>query len=204
MWAAAWASETRERRAGCCGPLLGVGGTRGAIADCELRRGANGRATAPSRLLALNGCGRAPKVKNRGCTSLSAAEIGRRSRLIREKIIGRGLHGFGPSIAIQRSFLRTRMFALLHKPAGQHSRRVLFEPGIQQLTDLFAEIGGVIQARKLVALQGVAGCGEQELPGRLSFVVQGSSEGKHGNHSNITRRFNGTKYVRNVEKCARF
>ena len=125
-----------------------------------------------------------------GCRSRTAAKIGRRARLIREKIIGHGLHRFPPGIrrrtavAVRRggysrlALLAGRwVLALLHQPTRQHGRGVLFEPGIEQLRDLLAEIGGMAQPRKFVTLQGITGRRQKELPGRLGFVIQGDLQG---------------------------
>jgi hypothetical protein len=110
--------------------------------------------------------------------SRSSAKIGRRARLIREKIIGHSPHGFTASIAVFCRFFHHWVLALPHQPARQQSRRVLLQPGIQQLRNLLSEIGGMVQAREFVALQGTAGSGEQELPRGLGFVIQGDLRSK--------------------------
>ena len=61
--------------------------------------------------------------------------------------------------------------ALLDQPARDHGVGVLVEPLIEQGRDLLAEIRCVGEARELVGLQGVAGSGEEELPGRLGALV---------------------------------
>ena len=126
-----------------------------------------------------------------GCRSRASAKIGRRARLIREKIIGHDLRGFAPGISRRTAvaicrhgygrlalFAGRGAFALLHQPTRQHGRGVLFEPGIEQLGDLLAGIGGMAQTRKFVTLQGITGCRQKELPGRLGFVIQGDLQGK--------------------------
>ena len=118
----------------------------------------------------------AARLQNLGCASLPTANFGRRGRLIREKIIGHGLRGFVMPIAVSRNLFHRRMLALAHQPARQQRRGILLQPGVQQLGDLFAEIGGVVQAREFIALQGIAGRREQKLPRGLSFVIQGTSE----------------------------
>jgi hypothetical protein len=117
-----------------------------------------------------------------GCRSRAGAKIGRRARLIREKIIGHDLRGFAPGISRRAAVAICRggydrlagrgAFALLHQPTCQHGRGVLFEPGIEQLRDLFAEIGSMAQTRKFVTLQRIAGRRQKKLPGRLGFVIQ--------------------------------
>lgn len=122
---------------------------------------------------------------------------GRRARLIRENIIGHGVCGLVPRVAGRRVllvappdrrafpvFARSGAFALLHQPARQHGLGIFFQPGIQQLRDLLAEIGRVAEPRKLEALQGIAGSGEKKLPGRLGLV--GTHRDLRGKHSEIT------------------
>ena len=126
-----------------------------------------------------------------GCRSRAGAKIGRRTRLIREKVIGHDLRRFAPvigrrtAVAIRGGrygrvalLARGGAFALLHQPTRQHGRGVLFEPGIEQLRDLLAEIGSMAQTRKFVALQGIAGRRQKKLPGRLGFVIQGDLQGE--------------------------
>src|SRR6266852_1554006 len=146
---------------------------RRGLVVCALLRGTPLRGWDETTWPAKEGGDTAARLQNWRCASLSTANFGRRGRLMREKIIGRGMRGLAPSIAVHRSFLHNRMLALLHQPARQQSRSVLIEPGIQQLRDLFAEIGGVVQTRKFVAVQGIARGREQKLPRRLSFVIHG-------------------------------
>jgi hypothetical protein len=70
------------------------------------------------------------------------------------------------------------VLALRHQPTRQHGRGFLFEPGIEQLRDLLAELGGMAQPRKFVTRQGITGRRQKELPGRLGFVIQGDLQGK--------------------------
>jgi hypothetical protein len=60
--------------------------------------------------------------------------------------------------------------ALLDQPARDHGVGVFIEPLVEQGRDLLAEIGRVTEAREFVALQGVAGGGEKELPGWLGAI----------------------------------
>src|SRR5712671_6531485 len=124
-----------------------------------------------------------------GCRSRAGAKIGRRARLIGEKIIGHDLRRFAPVIGRRTAIrggrygwvallARGGAFALLHQPTRQHGRGVLFEPGIEQLRDLLAEIGSMAQTRKFVTLQGIAGRRQKKLPGRLGFVIQGDLQGE--------------------------
>ena len=130
-----------------------------------------------------------------GLHSRTGAKFGRRARLIGEKIIGRSMRRLASGVGRRSSLVGRRsmrifrplggavftsggIFALLHQPARQHGRSVFFQPGIEQLRDLLAEIGGVAEPRKLIALQRVPGRREKELPRWLGSVVQGDLQGK--------------------------
>jgi hypothetical protein len=124
--------------------------------------------------------------------SRTSAKFVRRARLIREKVIGRSMRGFASRVMARSPLVGLRLcrrrafgmpasrgtFALLHQPARQHGCGVLLKPGVQQLRDLLAEIGRVAEPRELVALQGIAGRREKELPRRLRLVIQGDLQGK--------------------------
>jgi len=134
-----------------------------------------------------------------GLRSRTGAKFGRRARLIGEKIIGRSMRRLASRVGRRSSLVGRRstgifrplggavlpsggIFALLHQPARQHGRGVFFQPGIEQLRDLLAEIGGMAEPRKLITLQRVPGRGEKELPRWLGSVIQGDLQGKprHG------------------------
>jgi hypothetical protein len=89
--------------------------------------------------------------------SQRAASNTRRDHLIHEKVMGhstrvvRRRNGF--RFAGLRGVPSARALALLHEPSREHGGGVLVEPGVQQLANLLAEIGGVGKARQLVALQ---------------------------------------------------
>lgn len=103
---------------------------------------------------------------------------------IRQKIMGRsmavawscGRSGDGLRVGLRGA---DAALALLDEPAGDHGVGVLVEPLIEEGRDLLAEIGGVAKAREFVRLQGVAGSGEKELPGRLGGLAV------HGVSSNV-------------------
>jgi hypothetical protein len=125
------------------------------------------------------------------CRSRTRTKFVQQAGWFCEKVIRRDMRGFPSRVAarsplvtfrLRRGCLRRGAFALLHQPARQHCGGVLLKPGVQQLHDLLAEIGGVAEPRKLIALQGIARRREKELPGRLGFVVQGDLQGKlrHG------------------------
>ena len=90
--------------------------------------------------------------------SQRAAINTRRDRLIHEKIMGHSTRVVRPMnglrFADSRGVPNARpALALLREPSREHGGGVLVEPGVQQLANLFAEIGGVGKARQLVALQ---------------------------------------------------
>jgi hypothetical protein len=99
---------------------------------------------------------------------------GLRNRLIRQEIIGRTARcprrGNGPNLplvpAVPSSY---PPFAILHKPSSQHGRGVLLEVRIQQLANLFAEIGGVREPGEFVALKARFRSGEKKIPRRFDF-----------------------------------
>ncbi len=170
-------------------------------------RGTPRRRLGDSRLLAVSGPQTRLPARVLGCGSRATAKFGWRARSIREKIIGHSMRGlascFGGSraLVVGRRLLACRvsrggMLALLHQPARQHGRGVFLEPGIQQLSNLLAEIGRVAQAGKLVTLQGIARGRQQELPRRLSFVIQGDLQvGKRLYSRRLVSMINST-YVR--------
>jgi hypothetical protein len=130
-----------------------------------------------------------------GLRSRTRAKFARRSRLIREKVIGRSMRTVaarsgrrsplvgGRSLRVFRPLVGTVLasggsFALLHQPPRQHGRGVFFQPGIEQLRDLLSEIGGMAEPRKLITLQRVPRRREKELPRWLGSVVQGDLQRK--------------------------
>jgi len=111
------------------------------------------------------------KVRREDEVSSSSMRSARWNDTVRENIIGRtsalvsgGLRGrsglFGEDGA----------FALIHKPASEHSRCVFLEILVEEGRQFLAEIGGVSEAGKFVGLEGVAGSGEKEFPGRLGVM----------------------------------
>ena len=140
-------------------------------------------------------------------TNSSAAARGvLRSGTIRKQIIGRGMavprlrfstggNGFRAAFLGRVEGLG----AMLHEPASEHGGGILFEPGIEQLANLLAEIGGVAQARQLITLQRIARCGEKELPRRLGLVVQGGLPKK--SPSQNKRSVNAVKVQRFSTYC---
>jgi hypothetical protein len=200
-WATTLDGDCGERR--CAALRDGVAALRG-LGLCGLLRRTALRGWDETTRPAREGGRGAARRRNWRCASLPITNFGRRGRLIREKIIGHGLRGFAAPMVIGRDLFDDGVLALAHQPARQQRRRVLIQPGIQQLGDLLAEIGGVVQTREFVALQGITRRREQELPRGLSFVIQGTSEGIGANDDSITSTFNSTDYVSNVEMCGRF
>ncbi len=194
--------------AGCCGgEARGCDGMAGGWAARVVRLLPVTAHRTPRRclddfaLLAGNGLKSGLSARILGRRSRTAAEIGRRGRLIREKIIGRAMRAVAPRVAygsslvircrpLRRLASRGGMFALLHQPARKHSRGVLFKPGIQQLRDLLAEIGRVAQAGEFVTLQRSARRREKELPRRLGLVIQGDLQGKRRYITTIVNKSN--------------
>jgi hypothetical protein len=95
---------------------------------------------------------------------------------IRQKIIGHrmavGGNRFGRGLVRRGQGFRDAngAFTLLDEPASDQGIGVFVEPLVEEGRDLLAEIGRVTEAREFVALQGVAGSGEEKLPRRLSTV----------------------------------
>ena len=95
---------------------------------------------------------------------------------IRQKIIGHRMaicgRRFGGGLVRRGLGFRSEncALALLDQPAGDHGVCVFVEPLVEQGRDLLTEIGGVAETREFVTLQGVAGSGEKELPGRLGAI----------------------------------
>ena len=134
---------------------------------------------------------------------------------IRQKIIGHRMAvcGRGVGGGRVRCLLRLRgkngALALLDQPASDHGVGIFVEPLVEQGRDLLAEIGRVTEAGEFVALQGVAGSGEKELPRRLGAI--GVHEGlrstwvtynegyRNSIHSVITSNRRVTRLWKNVE-----
>ncbi len=193
-----WAQE--------CSPVLCCLAARAPGVLDVAARGTPRRRLGDSRLLAVSGPQTRLPACVLGCGSRATAKFGWRARSIREKIIGHSMRGLASCFAGSRSLVvgrrllarrvsRGGMLALLHQPARQHGGGVFLQPGIQQLSDLFAEIGRVTQAGKLITLQGIARGRQQELPRRLSFVIQGDLQGKRLYSKRLVSTINST-YVR--------
>ncbi len=185
----------------------GVAGLVRATAGGTLRRSFDGFALTAGSGLQIDF-----SAHGLGLRSGTSAKFGRQGRLIGEKVIGRSMRRLASrlrrrsplvlrrSLRIFRLFggavLASRgIFALLHQPARQHSGGIFFQPGIEQLRDLLAEIGGVAEPRKLVTLQRVPRRREKELPRWLGSVIQGGLQGKRRHSSSVVNTVNGI-YIR--------
>lgn len=182
------------RGGGACGGGALAGGGAGRV----LRRGGRRSLGAPRRRpgAGLRVAKNVPKTRCwaglSGSGSRASAKVARHAVEICENIIGRSVPGFcarlrsrsAVRVAVGASRAFTRLggggtLALFHQPASEHGGGVFFQPGIQQLSDLLAEIGCVAEPGKLVALQGIAGRREQKLPRWLGFIgVQGDLRNK--------------------------
>jgi len=110
--------------------------------------------------------------RNSGLASRRAARCWWRSGLLREKIIGHSVCSIKPRFRPGHSVRdQRRTLALLHQPARQHGRGVLFQPLVEQGTDLLPEIGGMTQTCQFVRLQRIARSGQKKLPRRLGLVA---------------------------------
>jgi len=95
----------------------------------------------------------------------------RRNDTFPQKVIGRttplvfGGCGRGRSL-----FGEDGAFALVHQPARQHGGGIFLEILIQERAQFLAQIGRMSEAGEFIALQGIAGSGEKEFPGRLGVV----------------------------------
>ena len=96
----------------------------------------------------------------------------RRSYTIRQEIIGRSM-AIGARRIWRGGSVRGEhgAFALLHQPSSQVGRGIFRHPLVEKRGDLFAEIGGMAEPRKLVGLQGIAGSSEKKFPRGLGDVV---------------------------------
>lgn len=128
-------------------------------------------------------------------TSRWAAICERRYGPLREIVIGRAHAVIARRPVRGNGVVRDRRaLALLHQPAREHGGGVLLDPLIEQRANLPAEIGGVAEARKLVALQRGARSGEQEFPRGLRFMngQEGPPEGSGVHNSSNLIHCNST------------
>ena len=145
-----------------------------------------------TRSVIRDGSGREASLNNLkiSCTSRGTSHFSGWDRSIRKNIIGHRMrhgicHGTGQGAgcgsgrgmtvrgkqSLARGVFRRagRPLALLDEPAREHGAGVLFHPLIEQSANLLAEIGGVSEARKFVALERIARSREKKLPRRLGW-----------------------------------
>ena len=121
-----------------------------------------------------------------GFTSYRARTYWRRCGPIRKNIIGHWMAS-GIAAAREQFFGGTLFgiargpFALLDEPAREHGAGIFFEPLIQQRANLLAEIGGMAEARKFVALERIARSREKKLPRRLGLLAEHGASWELGN-----------------------
>src|SRR5882672_575688 len=87
-----------------------------------------------------------------------------RRRGIREEIIGRSAAFFRVRSAVGITRGGNFAFAVLHDPSREHRGGNFLDPLIEHRGHLLAQIGGVTQTGKLVALQAVSRRGQQKFP----------------------------------------
>jgi hypothetical protein len=104
-------------------------------------------------------------------TSGSHTGCARRNDSVPQKVIGRTtplvFRGCGRGSGL---FGEDGALALIHQPARQHGRGIFLEVLIQERSQFLAQIRRMSEAGKFIALQGIAGSGEQEFPGRLGVI----------------------------------
>jgi hypothetical protein len=117
----------------------------------------------------------AARRRTKRICSAAAASFAPRSVEIRQNIIGHRACGLQTRLGLCADRVRhvgaRGTFAMLDQPARQHGRGVFLHPTVQQLADFLAQIGGVSQTGKLIALQGVTRSGKEKLPRGLSAVA---------------------------------
>ena len=165
-----------------------VGERAGRARGCEARARSAGarelrsrrpmnRNTVPSQRASKTAMGKArselcKSPRKIAITSGWAAISARRGRPIRKKVIGHGMSTFHRRLAGGNGLQHLRgALALLHQPARQHGAGILLEPLVEKRADLLPEIGGMAEARELIALQRGARSREQELPRGLGLLA---------------------------------
>jgi hypothetical protein len=82
-------------------------------------------------------------------------------------IIGRTFHRPLPQRAAKIAGVSRAHLPMLDQPSRQLRRGGLLHPLIQQALHIRAQIGGAVEPRKLIALQGKHACRQEKSPGRL-------------------------------------
>lgn len=121
-------------------------------------------------------------------TSCGTSVCGRRYGPVHKKIIGRGM-SVVPYRFRWRNVLARLLWALplFDEPASQHGRGIFLDPKIEKSPNFLAEVGGMAEARKFVALQRVSRSRKKKLPRWLgAVVVHKGSPGKRQAQINST------------------
>lgn len=133
-----------------------------------------------ARSVIRDGAGEEASLKSLkiSCTSRGTSNFNGWRWSIRKNIIGHRMRprsGGGVSVRRKQSLTGSvfrdarRPLALLDQPARQHGAGVLFDPLVEQGANLFAEIGGMSETRKFVALKRIARSREKKFPRRLRW-----------------------------------
>jgi hypothetical protein len=115
---------------------------------------------------------RPPEHRTEHLRSAAAASLPWSDVEIRQNIIGHSVPV--PPGPFRRGVLfldRCGTIRVLDQPARQHGRGVFLHPTLQQLGDFLAQIGGVRQAGKLIALQRVTRSRQEKVPRGLGAVA---------------------------------
>jgi hypothetical protein len=106
-------------------------------------------------------------------TSSGMSVCGRRERPIGKKVIGHSRRYFRNTLTGRGVFLHLLLaFPLLHQPAREQRRGIFLHPLVEKAANLFAEIGGMAEAREFIALQRIARGREKELPRGFGFAIR--------------------------------
>ena len=149
--------------------------------------------------LGKTGSQRPPEHRQERLRSAAAASLSWSDVEIRQNIIGHSVPvSPGP---FRRGVLcldRRGKIRMLDQPARQQGRGVFFDPTLQQLANFLAQIGGVRQAGKLIALQGVTRSRQEKVPRGLSAVAgQGVLQCRGAYVNSTVNTVNGTSVTGN-------
>lgn len=104
------------------------------------------------------------------CTSRRTSNFGGWGRSIRKNIIGHGMRPRRERFCRRGRLWRlAKPFWVIDQQAGEHRAGTLLDPLVNEHANFLAEIGGMREARKLVALERIARGREKEFPRRLGW-----------------------------------
>jgi hypothetical protein len=132
---------------------------------------------ASSKRSGITSLGKRMEPPKSNCPSRRAASNTRLDSLVFEKIIGHRMRTarridwprFGVELSVRSA--QGTFALLLHEPSREHGGSVFFQPGIEQLTNLFAEIGSVTESREFVTLEGVSRGRQEKIPRRFGLMA---------------------------------